>query len=99
MISSILRNNVKLWHSKKYIAYLKERFPNKDLHHLLGSFMSKKITDSLIIPLSREEHTQAHKLNKEDCLEIYLPSAINLLQDYITELELKVTNKKKDKKE
>jgi hypothetical protein len=86
-LTTILRNRVKVWKSKDYIKYLKERFPGQDLHHLLGSFTSCKITDSLIVPLSREEHGRVHKMTKDECLETYLATAINLLQEYITRLE------------
>lgn len=87
MLSKILRYSVNKWISESYREYLKKRFPDKDLHHLLGSFTGMKISDSLLIPLSRKEHNEVHKLTKDEVLEMYLAKSINLLQDYIKYLE------------
>ena len=65
------------------------------MHHLLGSFGSLKISDSLIAPMTRTEHNKAD-LNREEYFNIYLPKSINLLQEYITDLE-ETINKLKGK--
>jgi len=87
LFSTILRYSVNKWISESYREYLKKRFPDKDLHHLLGSFTGMKISDSLLIPLSRKEHNEVHKLTKDEVLEMYLAKSINLLQDYIKYLK------------
>ena len=52
-----------------------------------------KISDSLIAPLSREEHIMAD-VKREDYFLIYLPQAINLLQEYIDSLQQELENER-----
>lgn len=92
MISyQVLKNRIQPFQSKRYLKYFRERFPDKDPHHLLGSLGSLKISDSLLAPLSRSEHNKADR-NREAYLELYLPMAINILQDYILQLESELDN-------
>lgn len=80
------RRFLRPWKSKQYLTWLKAKFPNHDLHHALGSMGALKLSDSLMIPLTREQHEEAHKAPGcffEDNLHI----AVNHLQNYITYLE------------
>lgn len=81
-----LKNQISPFRSPRYLEFFRHKYPDKDPHHLLGSQGSLKITDSLLAPLSRAEHQKADK-DREAYLLTYLPKAINILQEYIKELE------------
>jgi hypothetical protein len=83
----MLRNQIQPWKSEGFLKFVRAKYPDKDPHHLLGSLGSMKISDSLIIPLSRQEHTMAD-VKREDYFLTYLPMAISLLQEYISSLEV-----------
>lgn len=36
------RNQLKIWKSEKYLSWMKSKYPQMDLHHLLGSKINKK---------------------------------------------------------
>jgi len=40
----------------KYLQWIRDKFPQLDIHHLLGSYFGKKMTDYLVIPLTRYDH-------------------------------------------
>lgn len=83
-----LRHRIKPWKSKGFLSFMKERFPDKDLHHLLGSVGPLKLTDLLVVPLSRQQHQSAH-CEAETAFEDNLAEALNYVQQYITYLEAK----------
>jgi len=84
-----LRTFIKPWKSPGYLAFLKILFPDKDLHHGLGSRGALKLTDSLIHPCSRTVHDLAHS-DQADFFESNLPTMINNLQNYVTYLETRL---------
>lgn len=81
-----LRTFIKPWKSKKYLEWLKDKYPIRDLHHLVGSVGKLKLSDALMVPLTREQHNTAHD-NAALFFEDNLYVAVNLLQEYITHLE------------
>jgi hypothetical protein len=40
----------------QYLKVMKQKYPNKDLHHVCGSKHSKKYTDALVVPLEHTYH-------------------------------------------
>jgi hypothetical protein len=81
------RNELGFERGKHYLDYLHGLFPDKVLHHLLGSASAKKkYTDYLIVPLTLEEHAKAHK-NLPLSFMLLLPRAIKLLIGYAQYLE------------
>lgn len=84
-----LKNQVHPWKNKEFLDFIREEYPDKDPHHLLGSLGSLKISDSLIAPLNRIEHDKADKMREEYFL-LYLPFAINILQKYIDKLQTRI---------
>lgn len=84
-----MRNEINPVKSKKFLEWAKQQFPDKDLHHILGSYCGRKGTDLLIAPIEHFEHIdKAHK-NMTEYFERYLPISINLLVNYINEIEKK----------
>lgn len=82
-----LRLELPIVRSKKFLSWAKESYPDKDLHHLLGSSMKEKYTDLLIAPLEHwKDHPQAHK-NLAVAFEEFLPLALTVLSKYIEHLE------------
>lgn len=82
-----IKFHIRPWKSKGYLAWLKIKFPGYDLHHCLNSFTGFKVSDSLMVPLSREQHSQVHENNQDEFFEDNLYIALNNLQGYITYLE------------
>jgi len=81
------QNELGFERGKHYLDYLHELFPDKVLHHILGSASArKKFTDYLVVPLTLEEHAKAHK-NLPLSFMMLLPRAIKLLIGYVIHLE------------
>jgi len=75
--------------SKKYLKWVKEKYPNKDLHHLLGSVKGKKYTDYLVYPFEHNYHLNVVEKQKAYYFCNYKDKAISLFTDYV-ESELKI---------
>ena len=69
--------------SKKYYEWFKKEHPNHDAHHLVGT----KVTDYLLVPLTREEHQVPHK-KPDEYFQEDLIIAINILSNYIKSIEV-----------
>lgn len=59
------KNLIPVLRCKEYIDYMHKRFPDKELHHLTGSFGPLKLHDAFVIPFTREQHQNAHNGNIE----------------------------------
>lgn len=82
-----LKNNLKFYKSARYRKRFKEKYPDPiHGHHPFGSFVGKKTSDYTMIPLTREQHERAHKEMDKVAME-NLHVMINLMQEYIYELE------------
>ena len=75
--------------SPQYLKWVRNKYPDKELHHLTGSHIGSKTTDYLILPLTRAEHEEAEKRKSEYAIE-HLHESLNILQSYIKYLEGKV---------
>lgn len=42
----------------EYLKVMKNKYPDKDLHHILGSKHSKKYTDALVVPIDHNFHLE-----------------------------------------
>ncbi len=67
----------------KYKAWIKNKFPGKDPHHIFGSYMSRKTTDLCIVPVDPIEHRL--KQNDLDWCYSQIPQMFDLLLQFITE--------------
>jgi hypothetical protein len=67
--------------SKKYLAWVKEKYPNQDTHHLL----MKKI-DYLVIPLEHFFHLEVVHKNRQKYFVEYLPMSLKILALYAFEM-------------
>lgn len=80
------KHNLTIDRAPKYLKWLREKYPNKEPHHLIGSQGKLKLTDYLVIMVTRNEHIDA-----EDAKITYffenLHRAIQNLIDYIKYLE------------
>ena len=84
-------NKVTPTKSKRYLHWLKRKNPNKEIHHILGSFTSLKMTDFLAVALSPEDHKRA-EMHKAKFFIFYLPEAIDNLIRYTHHLERRIFN-------
>jgi len=84
-----LRNFIKPWKSKGYMSWVKQKYPNRDIHHLIGSQTAIKLSDMLIYPVDRKTHEYA-EAHKEEFFLHTLPESLNLLGKYIHYLEDKM---------
>lgn len=71
--------------SKKYLQWVKSKYPGMDLHHILGSEMAKKHTDYLIVPVEHKYHLEYVESHKEEFFYQSLKQAQILLIGYATE--------------
>lgn len=78
--------NLPIRKSKKYMDWVKKKYPDKEIHHCLGSMTGIKLNDLLVMPVTREQHLEAER-NKIDFAIDNLPQSLNLLFEYIKELE------------
>lgn len=72
--------------SKKYMDWVKKKYPDLQRHHLLGSMTGIKLNDYLLVPVTHQEHEHAER-NKMDYAIKNLHKSLNLLFEYIKELE------------
>ena len=80
------KHNTRPAKSLKYLKWLRERFPNRELHHLVGSQGKLKLTDYLIVAVTREEHARAEAFKILFFFE-HLHEAVNNLIEYVRFLE------------
>ena len=67
---------------KKYLDWVRTKHPEKEIHHLFGSYIAGKRTDYLVLPLTREQHLEAEKNKSEFAIE-HLAESIALLITYL----------------
>ena len=84
-----VKNNVGFDKSKRFIKWQHENYPNKEVHHLAGSFTGIKTSDYFSMPVMREEHLHAEKNKSQFCvdnLHIYLRIFFEYVKDCEKEL-------------
>lgn len=84
-----LRDIIPPYKSSKYLIWVKSRFPDYEIHHILGSHLGRKNTDYLVVPLDPEVHRKIQKHYYKWILP-HLNTATLLLSEYATELGLEV---------
>ena len=76
------RHEIGFHRNKEYLSFCKKRFPNLELHHILGSTIGKKHTDYLLCPYDKGKHIIAHKY-PGDNIEVEIIVAITLLEIFL----------------
>lgn len=76
------RNQLGFQKSHQYLEWMKKMFPNLDLHHILGSFTGKKMTDYLVVPLTHFEHIKNVHGKEQNYFLDHLPIAVRHLKNY-----------------
>jgi hypothetical protein len=76
------RTTLNFLKSKRYLNWMKERNPGKDLHHILGSVHSLKFTDYLVVAIDHAHHLNEVEPHKGKWFSKYLPQAMINLQTY-----------------
>ena len=74
------RTYLKFQKSKRYLKYMKSKYPNQDLHHILGSIHSLKFTDYLIVPIDHAHHLNVVEPHKAVWFDRYFEDAMVHLQ-------------------
>jgi hypothetical protein len=72
--------------SKRYLSWMKERNPNLDLHHILGSVHGKKFTDYLVVAIDHAHHLNVVEPHKGMWFDKYLLESLENLQIYVNEI-------------
>lgn len=78
--------NIPSFKSKKFIKWVKAKYPEREIHHSIGSMTGIKLNDFLVVPVTRHEHERAEKHKIDFCIE-NLPKSLNILFEYIKEIE------------
>ena len=88
-LKSALRHRLKPRRNKKFVAMVKEKYPNLDLDHLLpGKLGEKKRNDFLLCPKPHDKHIKQHyskPLTEEEFLEDFIKS-LEIIFDTLEEL-------------
>lgn len=71
--------------SREYLMWLKSKFPDYDIHHILGSYFGKKMTDLLCVPIRHKYHIETVTGNEGKFFLTYLPTALKHLTQYAKE--------------
>lgn len=82
------KHNIKPAKSGKYLEWVRENNPGKEIHHLIGSVGPLKLTDYLVVAVTRDEHNRAEAFKILYFFE-NLHIAINNLINYVKHLEEK----------
>ena len=72
--------------SKQFLEWFRKKYPNEDPHHLIGSMGPLKLNDYLLMNIKRIDHNKADT-ERELHFFMYLPTSLQILFDYIQELE------------
>ena len=80
-----LRNNP-TFKSRKFLAWVKKKYPDKETHHILGSMTGIKLNDYLMLLVTQDQHEKAERNKIDFCID-NLPQSLNLLFEYIKEIE------------
>ena len=86
------RNVAGFQKSARFLEWAKHKYPGKDLHHIFGSFLGKKMTDYLVVPLEHRFHLQAVTGNEGKFFLTFLPDAVSILLEYLSEVHNKEHN-------
>lgn len=81
-----LKTSVGFYRSKGFKVWFHQEYPGKEMHHLFLSYGSRKTSDFCSVPVTREEHQQAHKDIHTFAID-HLPEMINVIISYILYLE------------
>jgi len=82
-----IKHSIGFARSEKHINWLKKLYPDREPHHLFGSYsQGLKTSDYCVLPLTREEHVEAEQ-NKSDFAINNLHKLIAVLCARIKELE------------
>jgi len=87
-LRTMLRNRLPVSKSKEFLAWVKEKYPNWDLHHILGS-NRVKLNDFLVCPMPHEIHMKIENGIEVQgySFEEQLAIAIEILIKYAQHLE------------
>jgi len=80
-----LRNNP-TFKSRKFLAWVKKKYPDKETHHILGSMTGIKLNDYLVLPLTHTEHMEAEACKCDYAID-NLHISLRILFEYIKEIE------------
>lgn len=79
------RHSLPMYKSRKYLKWVKGRFPAYEIHHILASVHGKKHTDYLVVPLTAETHRRIQKYASTFFYR-YLGASVILLLDYANDV-------------
>lgn len=80
--------NLPIRKSPKYLKWVKSKYPELERHHLIGSQTGIKLNDYLIAPITHKDHETAERHKIGFAIES-LPQSLNILFEYISQLEEK----------
>jgi hypothetical protein len=81
-IFRLFRHKLGFERSEFFMPDMKKKFPKLDLHHLLGSYLGKKMTDFLLVPIPHTVHLEKVEKNKAIYFMLYILMAITYLRNW-----------------
>jgi hypothetical protein len=87
MDRKLLRNRLKYRTNHEFLKWAKEKYPQLDLDHVLGSRIGKKgrLNDLLIAPKPHDKHMADHQQGRDFDEDMLL--ALELIFDYVEYLQ------------
>ena len=83
-----IKHSVGFHRSKRFIKWFHNKFPEKEQHHVFGSFsQSLKTSDYCSVPVGPNHAESKAEKDKSNFAIESLPDMINVMQDYIRYLE------------
>lgn len=69
----------------RFVKWMRNKFPGKDLHHIAGSTFGRKFTDALMVPLDHEFHLSYVEKEKAKYFCLYLRTAFSYFLEWAKE--------------
>ena len=69
---------------KDYLSFMKKKYPNQDLHHIMAS-SNVKYTDRLVVPVEHLFHLNSVHKNIPHYFDLFLPCAVGHYLNYLLE--------------
>ncbi len=79
------RHKIPPYKSRKYLRWVKNRFPDYEIHHILGSHIGKKNTDYLVVPLAPDVHRKMQRYYYK-FFPMHITPAVLILLHYAKEV-------------
>lgn len=87
IIFNACKNKVGFYRSQKFKDWFHKKYPDKEMHHLFGSYTAIKTTDFCSVPVEKKHSTSKAETDKSQFAIDSLPLLLEVMIAYILYLE------------